>query len=71
MRLRLKHSLGFKSVVSVYAPTEMCEIVDEIFYAKLDSVLDQYPHRDAVIYVGANSEEDINSKNELWGEFNV
>ena len=24
MRLRLKHSLGFVSVVAVYAPTEVC-----------------------------------------------
>ena len=24
MRLRLKHSLGFMSVVAVYAPTEVC-----------------------------------------------
>ena len=25
MRSRLKHSLGFMSVVAVYAPTEVCE----------------------------------------------
>ena len=42
MRLRLKHSLGFMSVV--YAPTEVCETeVKEMFCAKLDSVLDQCP----------------------------
>ena len=40
MRLRLKHSLSFISVVAVYAPTEVCETEEEMFYAKLDSVLD-------------------------------
>ena len=38
-QLRLKHSLGFMSVVAVYAPTEVCETEKERFYAKLDSVL--------------------------------
>ena len=39
MRLRLKHSLGFMSVVA--PPTEVCETEEkEMFYAKLDSVLD-------------------------------
>ena len=37
------------SVVAVYAPTEVCETEEkEMFYAKLDSVLDQCPHRDAL-----------------------
>ena len=32
------------SVVAVYAPTEVCETEEkEMFYAKLDSVLDQCP----------------------------
>ena len=54
MRLRLKHSLGFMSVVAVYAPTEVCETEEkEMFYAKLDSVLDQCPRRDALIVLGA------------------
>ena len=40
MQLRLKHNLGFMSVVAVYAPTEVCETEEkEMFYAKLDSVL--------------------------------
>ena len=53
MRLRLKHSLGFMSVVAVYAPTEVCETEEkEMFYAKLDSVLDQCPRRDALIVLG-------------------
>ena len=44
MRLRLKHTLGFMSLVAVYAPTEVCGAGEkEMFYAKLDSVLDQCP----------------------------
>ena len=53
MLLRLKHSLGFMSVVAVYAPTEVCETEGkEMFYAKLDYVLDQYPHLDTLIVLG-------------------
>lgn len=53
MRVRLKHTLGFMSLVAVYAPTEMCEIEEkEMFYAKLDSVLDQCPPRDTLIVLG-------------------
>ena len=38
------------SVVAVYAPTEMCETEEEeMFYSKLDSVLDQGPCHDALI----------------------
>ena len=45
MRLRLMHTLGFMSVVAVYAPTEVCETEEEeMFYAELDSVLDQCPY---------------------------
>ena len=51
MQLRLKHSLGFMSVVAVYAPTEVCE-TEEMFFAKLDSELDQCPCRDALIVLG-------------------
>ena len=56
MRLRLKHSLGFMSVVTVYAPTEVCETEEKMFYAKLDFVLDQCPRCDALIVLG-----DINA----------
>ena len=39
MQLNLKHSLGFMSVVAVYAPTEVCETEDkEMLYTKMDSV---------------------------------
>ena len=53
MRVRLKHTLGFMSLVAVYAPTEMCETEEkEMFYAKLDSILDQCPPRDTLIVLG-------------------
>ena len=39
MRLRLKHTLGFISLVATYVLTEMCEADEkEIFYAKFDSI---------------------------------
>ena len=42
------------SVVAVYASTEVCETEEkEMYYAKHDSVLDQCPHRDALIVLGA------------------
>ena len=56
MRLRLKHNLGFMSVIVVYAPTKMCETEQEMFYAKLDSALGQCLRRDALIVLG-----DINA----------
>ena len=43
MRLRLKYSVGFMSVVAVCAPTEVCETEEKMFNAKLDSVLDNCP----------------------------
>ena len=53
MRLRLKHSLSFMSLVAVYAPTEVCGTEEkEMFYVKLDSVLNQCPCRDALIVLG-------------------
>ena len=49
------------SVVAVYAPTEVCETEEkEMFYAKLDSVLDQCPRRDAIIVLG-----DFNAVTEI------
>ncbi|XP_045130251.1 uncharacterized protein LOC123515575 [Portunus trituberculatus] len=59
MRLKLIYNVGFMSVVAVYAPTEMCETKEkEMFYVKLDSVLDQCPCRDALIVLG-----DVNAVN--------
>ena len=53
MRVRMKHTFGFISLVAVYAPTEMREIEEkEMFYAKLDSVLDRCPSRDTLIVLG-------------------
>ena len=53
MLVRLKHTLGFMSLVAVYAPTEMSDLEEkEMFYAKLDSVVDQCPSRDTLIVLG-------------------
>ncbi|KAG0725429.1 Craniofacial development protein 2 [Chionoecetes opilio] len=53
MRVRMKHTLGFMSLVAVYAPTEMRKTEEkEMFYAKLDSVLDQCPPRDTLVVLG-------------------
>ena len=44
MRLRIRHSLGVISMVSVYAPTEVSDLtMKDAFYAALESVVDQYP----------------------------
>ena len=41
------------SLVAVYALTEVCGADEkEMLYAKLDSVLDQYPSRDILIVIG-------------------
>ena len=53
MLVRLKHTLGFISLIAVYAPTEMYELEEkEMFYAKLDSVVDQCSPRDTLIVSG-------------------
>ncbi|KAF7644747.1 hypothetical protein LDENG_00216450 [Lucifuga dentata] len=47
MRLRLRHSLGVLSVVSVYAPTTISDVsVREAFYSQLHSVMDECPGGD-------------------------
>ena len=51
--LRLKHTLGFISLIAVYAPTEVYELEEkEVFYAKLDSVVDQCSPRDTLVVLG-------------------
>ncbi|KAG0723374.1 Craniofacial development protein 2 [Chionoecetes opilio] len=52
MRVRMKHTLGFMSLVAVYAPTEVHKTEEKMFYAKLDSVLKQCPPRDTLIVLG-------------------
>ncbi|KAG0719990.1 Craniofacial development protein 2 [Chionoecetes opilio] len=53
MRVRMKHTLGFMSLVAVYAPTEVRKTEEkEMFYAKLNSVLDQCPSWDTLIVLG-------------------
>ena len=53
MRLRLKHSKGFMSVVAVHAPTEVCKTEErKMFYAKFYSKLEQCPRRYALVVLG-------------------
>ena len=53
MVVRMKHTLGFISLIAVYAPTEMGSLDSkEMFYAKLDSVTDQCPRGDILIVLG-------------------
>ena len=52
MQMRLKNTLGFMLLVAVYAPTNLYEADEEMFYAKLDSVLDRCLCRSTVIVLG-------------------
>ena len=53
MRLRIRHSLGVISLVSVYAPTEASYLtVKDAFYATLKSVIDQCLRRDNLLILG-------------------
>ncbi len=53
LRLRIRHSLGVISLVSVYAPTEASDLtVKDAFYAMLESVVDQCPRRDTLLVLG-------------------
>ena len=46
MRLRIWHSLGVISLVSIYTLTVANDLtVKEAFYAMLESVVDQWPRR--------------------------
>ena len=49
-RCRIHHSLGVISLVSVYALTEASDLtVNDAFYARLESVVDQCPWRDTLL----------------------
>ena len=53
MRLRISHTLGVISMVSVYAPTGVTEFsVKEAFYAQLQTVVDSCPKGDILIVLG-------------------
>ena len=53
MRLRIRHSFGVVSLVSVYAPTEASDLtVKDRFYAALESVVDQCPRLDTLLVLG-------------------
>ena len=48
----MKYTLGFMFLVAVYTPTKVCGADEEMFYAKLDSVLEQCPRGDTLIVLG-------------------
>ena len=53
MRRRICHSLVVVSLVSVYAPDEASDLtVKDVFYATLESVVDQCPRRDTFLVLG-------------------
>ena len=53
MRLRIRHSLGVISLVSVDAPTEASDLtLKETFSATLESVVDQCPRQDTLTVLG-------------------
>ena len=53
MRLRIRHSLGVISLISVFAPTEASDLtVKDAFYSTLKSVVDQCPRRDIRLVLG-------------------
>ena len=53
MLVRMEHTIGFISLIAVYAPTEMRDLEEkELFYAKLDSIVEQCPPRDTLVVLG-------------------
>ena len=53
MRLRIRHSLGVISLVSVYALTQASDLsVKDAFYAALESGDDQCLRRDTLLVMG-------------------
>ena len=53
MRLRIRHSLGVISLVSVYAPNDASDLtVKDAFHATHESVVDQCHRRDTLLVLG-------------------
>ena len=53
MRRRIHHSLGVVSLVSEYNPTKASDLtMKDAFYAKLESVVDQCPRRETLLFLG-------------------
>lgn len=53
MVVKMRHTLGFLSLVAVYAPTEVGDLKEkETFYAKLDSVVSECSRRDTLLVLG-------------------
>ena len=51
--VRLKHTVGYISLIAVYAPTEQSQLdVKEAFYAKLNSTVEQCPRSDTLLVLG-------------------
>ena len=51
--MRIRHSLSVISLVSVYALSEASDLtVKDVFYATLESVVDQCPRRDTLPVLG-------------------
>lgn len=51
MLVRLKHTFGFIFLIAVCTPR--CELEEkEMFYAKLNSIVDSCPPRDTLIVLG-------------------
>lgn len=40
------------SIIAVHALTELCELQEKMFHAKLDSVVDQCPEHETLIVLG-------------------
>ena len=50
MSLRIRHSFGVVSRVSVYAPTGVSDLtMKDAFHATLESVVDQCPRQDTLL----------------------
>ena len=53
------------SVVAEYVPTEVCETEEKMLYAKLSTVLDQCPCRDALIARQSGNIHEIEDRKEM------